>query len=399
MRNADGLRYYPAPVYHDAPTYFDQSERMLLLSIRRHQTDCDEAMIGRVQVMVFPSTEIAVPRQHSADPARPMLPSLPPHIPSPRRGELVPRAFPAMNERVNQMRRPQFQQNMDGWQNSGAKKVFDVCATPSGSSDAPVSAMQLFADPGLLRILRLSDFQTQLRPQVLHPERLQESHRLPCYVQVFEITQPGALEEFTTSSGLEAVAFQFGLLEDLQAEKLQLRELPQSNRCTLRRAPGLLLPGDRVFRLQVVRDPTVICPEPQSEKGCSSVGVIRASDTPEHFTSKPLKRSIPESYLSPWEFEKTRDEALRELTLESSGWLRNLVRAVRSWTRSQEVRDWKSTLIGKSVEDQLWGVPPPKWALKHRAVQKWARRTLALAGYDSEGMFPEWEIFWRRKGF
>jgi hypothetical protein len=33
-----------------------------------------------------------------------------------------------------------------------------------------------------------------------------------------------------------------------------------------------------------------------------------------------------------------------------------------------------------------------------RAIKDWARSTLALAGYESQSMLLEWEVFWRRKG-
>jgi len=36
--------------------------------------------------------------------------------------------------------------------------------------------------------------------------------------------------------------------------------------------------------------------------------------------------------------------------------------------------------------------------VSHTAIREWARKTLEAAGYDSQAMLPEWEIFWRRKG-
>jgi hypothetical protein len=55
-------------------------------------------------------------------------------------------------------------------------------------------------------------------------------------------------------------------------------------------------------------------------------------------------------------------------------------------------------LSGKSADEQLWAVRPPKGGVFHSAIRDWAYKTLETAGYDPRTMLLEWEIFWRRKG-
>jgi len=53
--------------------------------------------------------------------------------------------------------------------------------------------------------------------------------------------------------------------------------------------------------------------------------------------------------------------------------------------------------LGKSLDEQLWSIRPTRRALADRGVRQWASKTLEQAGYNSETMLLEWEIFWRRK--
>ena len=55
-------------------------------------------------------------------------------------------------------------------------------------------------------------------------------------------------------------------------------------------------------------------------------------------------------------------------------------------------------LNGKSADEQLWSVRPPRGGLTHRFLLAWAQNALQLAGYDPRNMLTEWHIFWRRKG-
>ena len=62
------------------------------------------------------------------------------------------------------------------------------------------------------------------------------------------------------------------------------------------------------------------------------------------------------------------------------------------------LRRWQVLLKGKTVDDQLWGIDPPRGFSCMRVVRRWAKATLAQAGYEPNKMLLEWEIFWRRKG-
>jgi hypothetical protein len=61
-------------------------------------------------------------------------------------------------------------------------------AAPTGT---PCRA--LFAEPGQWRVLNFGDVRTLVGPQLQHPERLRETHRLPCHVQVYESSTSQAI--------------------------------------------------------------------------------------------------------------------------------------------------------------------------------------------------------------
>lgn len=115
-----------------------------------------------------------------------------------------------------------------------------------------------------------------------------------------------------------------------------------------------------------------------------------------------LKTAIPEEWIKPWELRLSRDEALYDMRIEASanntiiGSVRNLKRRIGN---RQVFQKWQSLLCGKGLDEQLWNVRPPTGQFSHPQVREWAQRVLAQAGYDAAAMLPEWEIFWRRKGF
>jgi hypothetical protein len=96
----------------------------------------------------------------------------------------------------------------------------------------------------------------------------------------------------------------------------------------------------------------------------------------------------------------TRDEAVYDLNADRrrSGFARVIDRVRGVLTDRGDFRKWPILLGGKSPDDQLWAVRPPRGGLTNESVRTWARLTLEAAGYDSDAMLFEWEIFWRRKG-
>jgi len=114
-----------------------------------------------------------------------------------------------------------------------------------------------------------------------------------------------------------------------------------------------------------------------------------------------LKTTIPEQWVKPWEFQISREEALYDMRADAAArsapfaFIRDLTDRFgnrRAW------RKWQALLAGKSLDEQLWDVRPPRGLISGAAVRDWARQTLEQAGYDPRVMLAEWEIFWRRKG-
>jgi len=154
------------------------------------------------------------------------------------------------------------------------------------------------------------------------------------------------------------------------------------------RSPGMLLPGERVFHLRVANNPTAEEPAPQSA----------LENTP---PAQVLKTGIPKRLLKRWEFQLSCEEALYALSCCSTLWgaLGNkLRRLVHCLAFRREFRKWQVLLSGKSPDEQLWSVRPPRGGLTHRFILAWAQNALQLAGYDQRNMLTEWHIFWRRKG-
>ncbi len=282
-------------------------------------------------------------------------------------------------------------------------------ATPQpGAARATAGACRkLFDDPGLWRVVRLGDFKSMLTRQLAHPERIRDLHRLACYVQVYECTTRQPLEALIASlraNGNGDIPVQ--PLTNAVVARLGLRSFlvgrPQAPP-PLRRQAGLAFPYDRFFRLDLVEDPTADQADQQETRGAQAEAVpsppASAFKTVEA-TPGP-KTTIPERFLKPWEFQLSREEALYAMNVApvAGNLLQRLWRQIKaSWSRGSEFRKWKALLFGKTLEEQLWGVRPPKGMLDQVALRDWARRTLELAGYDAQPLLPEWEIFWRRKG-
>jgi hypothetical protein len=129
---------------------------------------------------------------------------------------------------------------------------------------APVFRL-LTNDPGPSRVVRLSDFKLMVSPQLAHPERLRDEHRLPCYVQVYEVTAVQRLEALASAIlGSANRTCELQPLTPSAVMQLQLAALLPPVRAVrlAQRDPGFALPYERFFHLQVASDPTA--PEPGS---------------------------------------------------------------------------------------------------------------------------------------
>jgi hypothetical protein len=282
-------------------------------------------------------------------------------------------------------------------------------AQPAREKPKPAPYRKLFPDPGQERVIRLGDFKSLLAPQLAHPERVRDSHRLACYLQVYEVTRAQRLESLAAVSlgnagcvsqlqpMTESVTQQLGLTSLLRIRPQALGNFP--------REAGLLLPYERVFRLQLAQDPTTddaTLAERQLAMNCPAREPVASDEKPRAPASgRSLKTVIPERYIKPWEFKLSRDEALYDMNVTATfaGWFSSLSIWLKSWIRGRgELKKWQVLLSGKSADEQLWGIRPPKGGVFHSAIRGWACKTLETAGYDPQTMLLEWEIFWRRKG-
>jgi hypothetical protein len=252
-----------------------------------------------------------------------------------------------------------------------------------------------------------------MAPQLAHPERLRDLHRLACHVQVYEALAQQRADEFfeaIQTAGHRDVAIQ-PLTEEVIVE-LGLKEFltrrPRPAQDTLR-DPTFVRPFDCFFSLRVTVDPTAQAAA-QSEADSASTGqdhgeasrVTAPAPTGSPTGAAPtLRRDIPERFQKPWEFQFARDEVLYDMNVGRSSRrpLSTLIRRIgRRLLDREEHRKWRALLCVKNLEEQLWGVRPPRGAVTDPAVRDWARQTLEAEGYDGRAMLLEWEIFWRRKG-
>ena len=265
---------------------------------------------------------------------------------------------------------------------------------PSAQQQQTPAIRKLLPDPGPRRIVCFGDYKQMLASQLAHSERLRDAHRLPSHVQVYEVAVPQKFE--AVAAAIFGNAGPSGRLQPLTHEAmmhLQLGPLlpaPPRIQHLGQRESGVVLPGERLFCLHLAGDPTAEeNPEPPP------------AATHAQISHPGLKTSIPERFIKPWEFQISREEALYDLSSASTfmgalgGTLHRLVHCLAF---RREFRKWQVLLNGKSPDEQLWSVRPPRGGLTHRFILAWAQNALQLAGYDPRNMLTEWHIFWRRKG-
>ena len=258
----------------------------------------------------------------------------------------------------------------------------------------------LFPEPGFPLVVPWNEFRAVLESQIAHPERLRDGHRVAARAQIYEVTRAQSLAELAEAiTGDRARASELTALTGRMVSVLGLtqylpppvrRPRPQSEAETIK-------VHERLVRLKLLADPTATMPA-RVDSPAPSTAALQA-DAP---LAQPRaeKESIPQTFLKPWEFKKSREDVLYELTRR-----RGVVSTIRSWLaaiasrgeRRIALRCWEMLRAGKTLEEQLWSVPPPRRAVSDSRVRDWAARTLAQAGYNLPMMLLEWEIFWRRK--
>jgi hypothetical protein len=249
------------------------------------------------------------------------------------------------------------------------------------------------------RIVPVGEFKAVLSPQLAQISRLRDTHRLSCRVHLYECTRTQRLA--TLSDRIPGcTAGQLLPLTPALAARLDLADVLPRRRPSDPREPGVVVPGDRVVRLEVLDDPTASMAQRIDEPRQSRAA---AEAAPPPASTEPVRqvggKSIPERFLVPWQFAISRDEAIYDLNLEATRPRLGsfLARAWNAAGRRRESRKWQALLTGRSIDDQLWGVRPPGDSLSNPAIREWARRMLEAAGYDPAAMLFEWDVYWRRK--
>jgi hypothetical protein len=263
---------------------------------------------------------------------------------------------------------------------------------PREQMEAPAEGMpparMLFAPPGLWRVVTYGEFRDMLAPQLAHPERLRDTHKIPCYLQVIEAGVDLPAAEFVQVA-LGPAANQ-ALLQPWSAAlgaRLQI-SLPADAARWPTAQPGTVRAGTRLFRLDVASDPTADSSKPER----------RPSDEP----ARSAAASPPAAGLRaarPWEFSVSQDEATYDMQLAASreGIVRRAMRRLFPLVSRADLRKWHVLLAGKSPSQQLWEITPPRNGLRDPRVRRWTAEALRLAG-DPEMNLDKWEIYWRRKG-
>jgi len=323
----------------------------------------------------------------------------------PRREIVVPPSSPKTME-AKAKAGAQSNEERVGSDGDSATAKFEPLQHSPAKQETAISHHKLFADPGQWRVVWWGEFKEILARQLAHPERLRDTYRLPCYVQVIETERTVAIEELAGIYKAEN-KFQtplYVLTDDITAKLdliLPLRPVPPLN---ARRPPNTLLPHERVFRLIAANDPTIDVSTVKNKLQSTTPKTepISMKDKDPEQTNAPasLKEVIPNSYVKEWEFKLNREEASYDMNAKPSlgSLIRNFCRRLRIIKLRNEFRKWQTLLAGKNAEEQLWAVRPPAGMLTDSFVRNWATRTLELGGYDSKKMISEWEIFWRRKG-
>lgn len=275
--------------------------------------------------------------------------------------------------------------------------LFDV--VPDRALVETAAYRTLLPEPGVWRVVQWGEFKPMLAHQIAHADRLHDSHRLPCYAQVYEVTRPQRVESLARAvTGTPEQSAQLRPLTPDIAARLELVPLLPSRRPPQRvprPEPGVVMPYDRIVRLQVATDPTRGS-APTEQSGAPAERL--PADTVREARGRT---EIPERLIKPWEFRLSREEAVYDMQAAVPRFprLAGLRDTLATWfARRGELEKWQALLAGKSRDEQIWAVRPPRGGLSRRVVRDWAARTLELAGYDPRTMLPEWEIFWRRKG-
>src|SRR5262249_61960318 len=89
------------------------------------------------------------------------------------------------------------------------------------------------------------------------------------------------------------------------------------------------------------------------------------------------RTAIPEQFLKPWEFQRSREEVLYDMLVRQrfAGLASRFFRKLRLLlTGSGEFQRWQMLLFGRTPDDQLWAVRPPAGAVAGPPPAPWGAR-------------------------
>lgn len=272
---------------------------------------------------------------------------------------------------------------------------------PRGAPESAAPFRALLAAPGAWRVLRLADVRGLLGGQLAHPERLRDSHHLPCYVQVYEATRPQSHADLATAAlGDAARAGEFTAITPPLLQVLGLVGLLPAPRPVARAAqrPGWLLAGERVVHLALAHDPTAAntpapAPAPAPTAPPASVAPV-APAVAAPAAAPALKSAVPAAFEQSARYAMTREDAVLALA-RPEGFSARVGRAFGSGAEAR--RRWQLCLSGRSLDEQLWGVPPPAGWRHQPDVLAWAEQALRLGNYELPAMLREWSVYWTRQ--
>jgi hypothetical protein len=282
---------------------------------------------------------------------------------------------------------------------STVRPVFDM--RPVGLKRSSRPPIRPVVDPAAgPRWLRLGEWRAMLAPQLAQPDRLRDGHLLACALRVFEIGERMPADHVSKQlmNGAPRGAQVVRLTVDL-AVRLSLEAVCEEDE---QGSGAEALPGDRFLRIDVIEDPTRAIPAatatPSPAAAVASPSPVPVSPPPPEAAPRAPARTIPERFLGPWAFRLSREEASWHAARDAAAPAGRLRAWCARWWHRADWRRWRSLLTGQPVDEQLWGVRPPRGAWRDAELQQWLRNTLAAAGYEAGTLAGEWEIYWRRKG-
>jgi hypothetical protein len=261
---------------------------------------------------------------------------------------------------------------------------------------------KILEEPGILVTMIFGQIKSEIGPRLAHPEKLADGDAIDCYVQIYETRHTMSAASIAACElGDPSLQTQFRPLTSDRAKLLGVPQLYRPSRQPFESEASNrpLYPGQRVYHLRPVFDPTA-APDLDSVTSSKRVPALRTE--------------IPEQYVSAAQFRYSREEVLYDmkgplgtLTPEAGAlarWLlfyppRLMNVVATALVGLGRMKKWRAMLQGKTPEEQLWAVTPPRGFSHRPAARRWAEMMLVNEGYDPRILIIEWEIFWRRKGW